>query len=877
MEKLLTLQASAKEKKLFYMFRLAVICLWVSFGTLQKTSIFVKFGTSYALIGLMLVSAAACILWDFFRIHGLFKSRYTGRYLLFIGFTCLSALCWIRYGIYSNVVIISYLIAELFVLYQWDAERGREDLYREFRIICMTVCILSLILSLFSFLTYFGYIDFGYQDSTGRNISQGYYARFRRVWGVYIETNFQGFMDVAVIYMSTLFCKKSTRKSGKAFWIINLLIHFTCLVLTASRSAMIAFFGSILVVGFFFARNWVSKDQKILKEIGKRMAVGILVMAISFSAYQGIKLVMPTLQMVVVNNMDFQFRLDAAHALDRLYMMNGLDIWGELADYVPPAEEGEPSEDGHKKPSKGENKVVLSKPDTIVRQDIEAKDDYSNGRLHVWMDSVKLIFRFPLTGMSPGNRTEIVNAKDFDVCKEIRLGWTLLNGYLEVLVGSGLIGFALLCWFLVGCVSKLWKYDRSYGKYQLEIGCALGIIVGEMICALFLSELFYTKSIHTYLFWIVLGYAMALIRIEEKEQSENADHAFICDTPLQVLNAVAMVASDADGSGENSDLFVYHQFKNSHEIAEQVRKTGLFRNVYDFEPFPPKSGMLSKVTTFVRILNPRIALARQFRGGERGYEKRNYGTLAVSFFTPFSDVVHLTLDAPRTIQFDDGTSSYITEDLEKRYRSWIFEAYNRFIACGKLSYDPEQMYLSNPDLCLVDAISLKAFQGIGENENLRRIARDIYGYQESVYQQDSLVYLTQPMGTAEGGQPVLDREQEYLALIRKLDPIMRIHPRQTEEAFSGFTIDRVGNMWELECAECIGDSNVLIGAFSTAQLIPKMLFDREPTLIFLYQLYGARFDQADKLVERMKKAYRNPEKVHVPQTRKELEVILSAL
>ena len=871
MVNLLTAQASAKEKKLFYLFRLMVICLWVAFGTLQKTAIFAKYGTSYVLIGLMLVSAAVCILWDFFRIHGLFKSRYTGRYLLFIGFTCVSALCWIRYGIYSNAVIISYLIAEIFVLYQWDADRGRETIYKEFRVICMTVCFLSLILSLLSLLTYFGYINFGYLDSTGRVITQGYHPRFRRVWGVYIETNFQGFLDVAVIYMSAIFCGKSLRKSGKVFWIINLLIHFVCLVLTASRSAMIAFFGSVLAVGFFFSRNWISRNQSVVKEIGKRIAVGALALVVSFLAYQGTKLVMPILQMAAVNNMSFQFRLDAAHALDRLYMMNGLDIWGELADYVPPAE------DENKDPSEEDNKVVLSKPDTIVRQDIEAKEDYSNGRLHVWIDSIKLIFRFPIAGMSPGNRTEIVNAQEIDVCREIKLGWTLLNGYLEVLVGSGLVGFALLCWFLFGCVSRLWKYDRSYGKYQLEIGCALGIIIGEMICALFLSELFYTKSIHTYLFWVVLGYAMALIRIEEKEQCENADHAFICDTPLQVLNAVSMVASDADGSAENSDLFVYHQFKNSHEIAEQVRKTGLFRNVYDFEPFPAKSGILSKVTTFGRILAPRYAVGRQFCGKERGYEKREYGTLALSFFTPFSDAVHLALDAPRTIQFDDGTSSYITGDLETRYRSRTYEVYNRFIACGKLSYHPEQMYLSNPDLCLVDTIPLKAFQGIGENENLRQIARDIFGYRESAYQKDSVVYLTQPMGTAEGGQPVLEREQEYLTLIRELDPIVRIHPRQTEEAFSGLTIDRVGNMWELECAECIGDSNVLIGAFSTAQLIPKMLFDREPTMIFLYQLYGARFDQADKLVERMKASYRNPEKVHVPKTREELEAILGAL
>jgi hypothetical protein len=238
------------------------------------------------------------------------------------------------------------------------------------------------------------------------------------------------------------------------------------------------------------------------------------------------------------------------------------------------------------------------------------------------------------------------------------------NAVVQILVYSGIAGTLIFVIFaaLAGIqyVRNLLKlYGR--GDYYLlaSIFIFLVMLVSQMVSE---AHILYSHADpFACVFWAYLGFGLSYAKAEKERLAE--DHAFVCDTPLQVLNAVSMVLSDADGSAKNSDLFIYHQFKNSHEIAERVRKTGVFRNVYDFEPFPAKSGILSKITTFVRILNPRRALARRFQGGKRIYEKQDYGTLALSFFTPFSDVVHLALDAPRTIQFEDGTASYITENL----------------------------------------------------------------------------------------------------------------------------------------------------------------------------------------------------------------------
>ena len=86
-------------------------------------------------------------------------------------------------------------------------------------------------------------------------------------------------------------------------------------------------------------------------------------------------------------------------------------------------------------------------------------------------------------------------------------------------------------------------------------------------------------------------------------------------------------------------------------------------------------------------------------------------------------------------------------------------------------------------------------------------------------------------------------------------------------------------MWypPVKCIRPTVPASLWIGAFSTAQFTPKMMFDREPTLVFLYKLYGCQFNNADELVERIRASYRDPQKVLVPQTKEEFNAILATV
>ena len=78
--------------------------------------------------------------------------------------------------------------------------------------------------------------------------------------------------------------------------------------------------------------------------------------------------------------------------------------------------------------------------------------------------------------------------------------------------------------------------------------------------------------------------------------------------------------------------------------------------------------------------------------------------------------------------------------------------------------------------------------------------------------------------------------------------------------------------------EHITDRYVLISYYSTAMFTPKMLFDREPYLIFTYHIW--RVNESDeetkklqRIVQFLKDSYRNPEKVMAPHTIEEYEAI----
>ena len=847
-------RVSPLEKKAYEILRVVIMCVFVLYGFMQRQVVFEKITGSYFVVGAMLLLAAVGMAWNFFRLHTLFKASYTWVFIAFIVWTGICSLVWFRYGIYTNAVLISYLLIEVLIFYQFDADRGVAALTREFKAVCIVISIASFLTSLVTLFLYFTYVGYHYVDNAGATISQGYWSIFRRAWGFYVETNFQGIQDLIVLFVSFIFFAKSKKVIGRILWGVNIVIHYLCMTILGSRGTIVAYCGAVFVFAVFLVQRWLlPRNWTALKSWVVRFCAGILAMAVAFGIFTGVKAVMPLLQFSITNSMSSGDRKTVTSAVERVYALAGK----EVTFLALPSASEKPDE------------FRLEQIEEIERLDIENKEDYSNGRFHVWKDALYLFSKYPIFGMSPGNREAIVNELDMDLCEEIMDGDSLLSGYLEVLVGSGIIGFALYGIFLGLCIRKLLRYDQRYNRFRFELGCLLAAIAAMMLFSVFTIELFYVKSAITYLFWIVLGYAMALLNTVEKEAAETqGTAAFLTDTPYQVVNAVNFVSSAKD---LRADIYIYDQFAAAGQIAERLRETGLFEDVVLIRKYKTHGNVIRKLARLFQLAVPGRTLCR-YAG--RNLKNKNYKTVYLSFFTAFTDTVRMAYPYAEFCQYEDGIGSYACDDLEHAFRAGFFDFINRYFFCDRLSYQVKTLYLHHPECYRGGAFAqIEALPPVRDFDTLKTV----FDYTPNAqYQTHKIVYLTQPLGETAIGAHAKQTEDALLSAVGE-NALLRIHPRQTAETYAGYTVDSRRNLWELECAGSITDEHVLIGAFSTAQFTPKMLYDKEPTVIFTYKLYGNALKDADRTVAMLRNMYRQPQRVIVAESLSDLQRLLDDL
>ena len=85
-----------------------------------------------------------------------------------------------------------------------------------------------------------------------------------------------------------------------------------------------------------------------------------------------------------------------------------------------------------------------------------------------------------------------------------------------------------------------------------------------------------------------------------------------------------------------------------------------------------------------------------------------------------------------------------------------------------------------------------------------------------------------------------------------------------------------------ECVKQIGDEHILIGAFSTAQFMPKLLKNVEPTIICTYPILFNNLDDTfwqgtKKFIDDFKALYSNPQKIYTPESLEALQKLLNDL
>lgn len=354
---------------------------------------------------------------------------------------------------------------------------------------------------------------------------------------------------------------------------------------------------------------------------------------------------------------------------------------------------------------------------------------------------------------------------------------------------------------------------------------------------------------------------------------------FICETPLQVLNACRFVLSDVEGSAHQSDICIFHLFRSAAEISDRLKSLTVFNRVIEIAAFPAYRGFHGKISTLYRMLMPKHTLKKYAKTEQDNiFLKETYSHIVLCHTTPTARAVRQCFPKAEFLLMEDGTGSYVGNILEDQKSGMLRTVERVFPAMEKL-FLPKAQFLSNKDM-YIGEMEAPVFQLslLSEEETVQTLDA-IFAYEKNTfYKEADAVFLSQPLEYLGSMADQTDEAvQNLMQSVFTEKAVMRVHPRHVG-VHSLLPKDEWGNLWEIECMRQIASRHILVAYYSTAQFMPKILKNEEPVLVFLYKIYREKQDSVsdrfEKFIEEFRKSYANPERIVTPENLQELADIL---
>jgi hypothetical protein len=206
--------------------------------------------------------------------------------------------------------------------------------------------------------------------------------------------------------------------------------------------------------------------------------------------------------------------------------------------------------------------------------------------------------------------------------------------------------------------------------------------------------------------------------------------------------------------------------------------------------------------------------------------------------------------------------------------------------CDTVVFEPKMLHN-------VPQLSVKNQVQFYKNKKAAAVISEIYRdkISEGEIDNNSIIYFDQPIRSGDFSHFQVT-ESEVFDLLKKTVPDERLkvktHPKlQRKDMDKNIVKSQVFEPYFVKNQEIL-DNLVLISLSSTALFSPKLIFDCEPTVIFIYKLFDQYFSQQDvkdefmcftngsfdNAIDKLKNLYKNKNKVICVSTMKELEEIL---
>lgn len=345
---------------------------------------------------------------------------------------------------------------------------------------------------------------------------------------------------------------------------------------------------------------------------------------------------------------------------------------------------------------------------------------------------------------------------------------------------------------------------------------------------------------------------------------------FICTTKYQLFN-IANIIHSYFMDCEN-DLLVLDCIPDLADELQQTAKRGnLFDQVLIIKAGPICGTLVSYVRTLETICFPSTIKLPS---------PKRYDRIFITATEVYSRVIACMLIKENAhcqlYYYEDGMASYtdvLSEVVSKNRTNRMLNRKFGFYLVDKC----RGMYVYRPEFILHNQSGVK----IRKIPNLVSSSK----YAQELKAFFSVDFATEPIKLPEciyfdanfnQRQDVFETETVVEQLINILGTrmVVKPHPSKAKQwKTSAVRKFETNDSFEIYCLNHSVEHQVLISAFSTACILPKLIFDQEPKVILTYKLYRNYPDSwknGDQIYYKIKKSYRRADDFWIPESKEEL-------
>lgn len=343
---------------------------------------------------------------------------------------------------------------------------------------------------------------------------------------------------------------------------------------------------------------------------------------------------------------------------------------------------------------------------------------------------------------------------------------------------------------------------------------------------------------------------------------------FICSTPYHVFVCVCILNQlSKHNQKDKNDLVFINDNKEKKNIYELIKKRTMFTNVYETKPVElRKENNLSKVKTiFHYYKEPSKYIDREIL-----YHLDIYDEIYACGHERITDLLNIICHRRNKninlFLYEEGLLSYLPNGLKS---SFLKKSFNFLYGYNYLNYKNKQAYFFQPDL-----ISSHFFSNIIKikiDKIVKKNLASVFYSQDNYKIEYKYIYLEQPINYTMNS---IIRKIILEGLANKI--AIKLHPKNSKESNQLQRYEISGKIsWEIICLNNDMEEKVFLSFHSTACFIPKLIFNQEPTIVFLYKIkeisgYIGNFKEIDSFIKKFRTLYKKPEKIFIPNTLNEM-------